>query len=106
MKFFVLILLIVLGCAVEVPNTDVSETSAGVCYPDCNGRECGREPICNSLCGVCSRGKVCNANRCVKLCIPDCLGRRCGPDPICGLSCGTCSSGYYCDTETATCKVR
>ena len=69
------------------------------CTPDCSGRECGPDPICNESCGTCGAGETCNASgQCESgSCTPDCWARECGPDPNCNTSCGTCSAGEDCD---------
>jgi formylglycine-generating enzyme required for sulfatase activity len=37
-----------------------------VCEPDCQGRECGLDPVCQLNCGSCRDGQVCSAEgRCV-----------------------------------------
>lgn len=63
-----------LGCldwsaAVECPfGTCLDAKSCGNCIPDCKGRQCGRDPICDrESCGVCPESApICNNDgRCV-----------------------------------------
>lgn len=44
------------------------------CIPDCEGRECGPDPVCGITCGNCNEGYSCNE---AGLCVPD----GCRPDP-------------------------
>ena len=91
---------------------DFDQVCAGgkCCTPDCDGRECGLDPVCGQPCGSCSDGYKCQGSTCVEgPCVPECAGRECGPDPSCGQSCGscgadeTCTSGGQCDCVYKAC---
>ncbi len=84
-------------------NNDVN--NAGPNCPEdneCDGRQCGPDPICGISCGSCGDDATCNddgqcqpiAEGCPDL--RDCSGRVCGPDPVCGTSCGTCGDDASC----------
>jgi hypothetical protein len=76
---------------------------AGACVPDCQGRVCGLDPVCDTLeCGTCGPNEACSpAGTCE--CVPDCQGRVCGLDPVCGtLECGTCGPNEAC-SPAGTC---
>lgn len=74
------------------------------CVPDCEGLECGLDPVCGESCGTCPDGRTCNQEgQCEQGCVPDCEGRCCGSDG-CGAACpDTCSGGTVCDEITCRC---
>ncbi len=78
-------------------DADRDSDTPEVCVPDCSGRECGLDPVCDTeLCGSCETGEACSSTG-VCDCESDCSGRECGMDPICGtLSCGACGAGENC----------
>jgi hypothetical protein len=84
----------------------VGTGGAGACSPAdqfnaCNGRVCGRDPVCGVLCGTCTGTSVCQDGQCFAGCIdtlndPDNCGK-------CGNVCrGTCSGGR-CDPALTDC---
>jgi hypothetical protein len=82
-------------------DTDTEGDDDG-CVPDCEGRECGADPVCGRSCGTCEDGQVCN-DLTATCCDPDCEGRVCGPDG-CGGSCSPgCADDEVCIAETGTC---
>jgi len=40
------------------------DTSGGACQPDCSGRECGPDPVCEESCGTCAAGEDCQGGQC------------------------------------------
>ncbi len=73
-----------------------------LCVPDCEGRECGLDPVCGVSCGDCPVGSSCDEET-GTCCAPDCEGRECGPDG-CGGTCEPgCAPGAVCDEETGAC---
>jgi hypothetical protein len=84
------------------------------CIPDCAGRECGIDPICSQICGVCPGSEQCSTDTwtCVpENCSPDLITTTCGTwncgnkTNNCGqtVSCGAaCSSGTLCLSGTCT----
>jgi len=70
---------------------------------DCEGIECGADPVCGETCDWCgSPLEQCSVDN---LCVsrepycPDekqCSSRECGLDPMCGLTCGSCEVGETC----------
>lgn len=72
------------------------ETHQCACESDCSESECGLDPVCGRLCGVCGDGDVCKDGTCIH-CTPDCAGRECGTDPTCNSrDCGDCAFGQGC----------
>ncbi|MFH1503464.1 MAG: hypothetical protein ABIE36_02305 [Candidatus Diapherotrites archaeon] len=77
-----------------------SSGACEVCIPNCAGRGCGLDPVCQTSCGSCNLTATCNVS--IGLCIqcqPNCDLRNCGPVPNgCGESCGLCDTlaGEYC----------
>ena len=70
------------------------------CVPDCDGRECGLDPVCGEPCEPgCNEDFECEDGRCVEIgCVSDCTGRECGPDPVCGRLCEPgCNEGFECE---------
>ncbi|MBU1431201.1 hypothetical protein KKF91_11740 [Myxococcota bacterium] len=78
----------------------------GLCYfrnPDCDidpslvaceGLDCGLDPVCAQLCGICAPNEACRDGHCV--CVPLCDGLACGGDG-CGGVCGQCGPGEICE---------
>jgi len=76
------------------PILRVKVETAGECFPDCSGKQCGDDG-CDGSCGTCGEGQSCKFGVCVGDCIPDCTNKECGNNG-CGESCGTCSEGKVC----------
>ena len=68
---------------------------AGVCNPNCFGKQCGDDG-CDGSCGECPPGWNCLTNGQCSPCTPDCAGKQCGDDG-CGATCGTCPPGQTCE---------
>ena len=84
------------GAAETTPGgPDVPGIDTG-CVPNCEGRECGSDPVCGQPCGTgCELGADCSElGRCV--CTPECGDQQCGVDPVCRQSCGACPFGTQC----------
>ncbi|HUT99950.1 MAG TPA: hypothetical protein VM425_00770 [Myxococcota bacterium] len=86
--------------------------SGSCCTPDCTGRECGLDPVCESKCGECFNSctqagdpTLCIDGLCLNPCCPttcELLGVRCGFwDDGCGgvLGCGTCGPNSLCNRK-------
>lgn len=50
-----------LRCAADCRSLDTSGCGGGSCVPNCQGRVCGPDPVCQQSCGTCNRGR-CNAS--------------------------------------------
>jgi len=48
----------------DCDDADCRDLEVCQCYPDCGGRECGRDPVCGQSCGACDDGEVCTQDRC------------------------------------------
>ena len=74
---------------------------AGTYCPEdknCDGLECGLDPVCGVSCGGCGGGETCQAGQCVGApCEPNCSGKECGSDG-CEGSCGSCHCGENCQS--------
>jgi len=77
------------------PDGSFPRDCAWMCYPNCDGRECGDDG-CGGSCGTCEGGAVCTPGG--QCCAPSCDGKSCGGDG-CGGSCGTCEAGSVCNTD-------
>jgi hypothetical protein len=85
-----------------VNSSNTQAYCAGGCEADCGDRECGLDPVCNTLdCGTCAGNETCNADgMCDSNCIPNCGNRECGLDPLCNtLDCGTCAGNETCNAD-------
>lgn len=68
------------------------------CFKNCEGMECGLDPLCGISCGTCQSGEWCNSG----VCQDHCADLECGDLPHVGINCGECDSGWWCDA--GTCK--
>ncbi len=76
------------------------------CEPNCEGLECGPDPVCGWSCGDCPGYDFCMEGVCHE-CIPNCERdfRNCGDDG-CGGSCGECTDQYQeCDEHIGRCVM-
>jgi len=71
-------------------GADGSDGDAGLCLPECDGKECGADG-CGGECGKCPQAapECWGDFLCHKVCMPDCEGKECGADG-CGGECGQC----------------
>jgi len=70
------------------------------CTPECEGLECGLDPVCAFPCGECNEGASCIDGLC---CVPQCEDKLCGADG-CGGSCGECEDGLSCEDGLCVCQ--
>jgi len=110
-------------CSGTCGCTSDEDCWAGGCCRDCicmdmncNGLECGPDPVCGYSCGYCQSCQQCVNGRCgygaicqtdsecmsTQCCRAGCCEEmacgplECGPDPVCGWECGPCSPDKEC----------
>ena len=52
-------------CSDPTPLCDRSTGMCVACLPDCGGRECGPDPVCEQSCGECKGGRMCAQGACI-----------------------------------------
>lgn len=94
LKVFMLAAVVLTTSCVDDPDS-LQHSFAGVCVPDCDGKQCGDDG-CEGSCGECGSGLSCVEDQCEgDRCEPSCAEGTCGDDG-CGGTCGPCTGGAVC----------